>query len=99
MQPHSKHASLQIDDKSSGWWAKSDKAIENAEQDEEKKAKAAFSSQFGLTGQSGIGGSMFNIRESLLHALGSCMHSTHMHGKYADKANVGSFPRLQSVAA
>jgi hypothetical protein len=35
----------------------------NADTEEKKEAKQAFSAQFSLTGQAGIGSSLFNIRE------------------------------------
>ena len=37
---------------------------DDSEQKKEVKANAGFTSQYGLTGQSGIGSSMFNISKS-----------------------------------
>lgn len=56
-----------------GWWATSDTGNMNADEEAAKaaKAKAGFTSQFDLTGQSGIGSSLFNIQRSSSEAPSS----------------------------
>lgn len=55
-----------MDPSAKGWWETSDAGQMNddSEQKKEVKANAGFTSQYGLTGQSGIGSSMFNISKS-----------------------------------
>jgi cytochrome c553 len=47
-----------------GWWATVDAGKSTADEDA-AKTKAGFTTQFGLTGQSGMGSSLFSIRELL----------------------------------
>ncbi len=53
----------QVEEKKEGWWATTETGQMNLDADTKAAPKAAFTSQFGLTGQGGIGSSLFNIRE------------------------------------